>query len=416
MRRAIAWAVPVAGVAAAAALVMWASAESRQEAALEEARESSIGRAVQITRNAAGEAVIHLDREAQEHAGLEVGEAAPAEIRPRLTAYGRLEADPAAGFIVRSPVAGTLLESSGKAWPQLGQRFADGAALAAVEPRLSGIERLGLMEKLSQARAEAAASAASLDAAKLAYERARKLNADNKNVSDRALQEAEARLKAEEARARSAGETVRAIESFLGLAPDSAQRISLIAERGGEIVEVTGRPGELVEPGQAVLKLARYETLLARVSLPAGESIASPGAARITASGFEHLPLAGTRVALATNTDPGVQGQSFLYRVPNPGLALRPGLAVTAAIETNGEARAGVRVPGSALLRSEGRTWAYVEIAAGEFVRREVAVARQEGAFDIVAQGLRAGERVVTAGAQVLLSEESKSQINVGDE
>ena len=73
----------------------------------------------------------------------------------------------------------------------------------------------------------------------------------------------------------------------------------------------------------------------------------------------------------------------------------------------------GVVVPHAAVVYAEGKTWAYVQTGADTFLRREVHLDHltPEGWF--VTSGIAAGERVVVTGAQMLLSEELKSQIQI---
>jgi hypothetical protein len=66
----------------------------------------------------------------------------------------------------------------------------------------------------------------------------------------------------------------------------------------------------------------------------------------------------------------------------------------------------GVIVPTSAVVWSEGKAWVYRQTASDRFTRRSVPtdIAVERGLF--VAQGVSPGDRVVTQGAQALLSEE----------
>jgi len=281
-----------------------------------------------------------------------------------------------------------------------------------LEPRLAPAERIALSERLAAARAETAAAQASLTAARAAHERARTLNADDKNVSDRALQEAEVRFKGEEARVAAAVETAR----LLGAALRQPATTPLTLARGGEVVEVLAQPGEAVESGQALLRVARFEKLLARVDVPAGEAVA-PGltSARIAALGHEERWLRGERVALGAVVDAATQGRPFLFRIDTQGLPLRPGLAVTAWLRAPGPRRKGVVVPRSAVVYTEGQPWVYVRTGEGAFTRRAVTLERPLAGGWFIPAGLSPGDQVVNTGAQTLLSEESKSQIRVGE-
>ena len=70
--------------------------------------------------------------------------------------------------------------------------------------------------------------------------------------------------------------------------------------------------------------------------------------------------------------------------------------------------------PLSSLLRYEGRTFVYVEIATGEFMRKPVIVTSiTDRGWEISGPSVDAA--VVVTGSALLLSEELKSQIKVGD-
>ena len=239
------------------------------------------------------------------------------------------------------------------------------------------------------------------------------MNADDKNVSDRAVQEAEARVAAERARVTGADRSIALIES--SLASMSGSVAPLTVDRGGQVVELLIHPGESIEAGQPILRVARFYRLLARVDVPAGDVVAGGAAASIVPLGYENRPVRGERVSLAAAVDPKTQGQPFLFRVPDPSFTLRPGLSVTAYLETPGAPRKGVVIPRAAVVRQSGKTWVYVRTAADQFTRREANLEdpTAEGWFS---RSLSPGDRVATTGAQALLSEEFKSQIQVGEE
>jgi len=95
--------------------------------------------------------------------------------------------------------------------------------------------------------------------------------------------------------------------------------------------------------------------------------------------------------------------------------ALRPGLSVTAYLETPGAARTGTVVQRSSVLWQSGKTWVYVQTDKEKFARREV-VLEDPASGGWFTRSLKPGDKVVTRGAQMLLSEEFKSQIRVEDD
>jgi cobalt-zinc-cadmium efflux system membrane fusion protein len=69
-----------------------------------------------------------------------------------------------------------------------------------------------------------------------------------------------------------------------------------------------------------------------------------------------------------------------------------------------------VAVPEGALLYHQGRALAYVRVGPGRFERREVQVLGRDDSRWVLASGVEAGERVVSHRAQVLLSEEFRTE------
>lgn len=403
-------------VAGVAALLVWLFLGGRQELARERERERAVKVPPRISR-VGGEAVITLDRDTQARIGLRTAALVARSLSPEVVAYGTFQEDPARSFTLRAPVAGVLRPPPAGRWPDIGARLADRAVVGVVEPRFAPVERVDLASRLATARADAEAATASLTAARAALERNRTLNAENKIVSDRAVQEAEARVKGEEARLRALQETARLIDASLRAVSGPTGPRPLVVERGGEVVEVFAQPGETIEGGQPILHTARFDRLLARVHLAAGQSTDRPaGTARIVVFGHEAESLRGLRIGLGAAVDPTTRGQTLLFRVERRGFPLRPGASVTAYLPLSGQARAGVVLPRSAIVRSEGRAWAYVQGGDRGFTRRPVPLDTPAGGGWFVSAGFEPGERVVVEGAQTLLSEELKYQIQIGGE
>ena len=358
-----------------------------------------------------GEPMVHLDPAAQARIGIRTQAATTQTIQPEIVAYGRLEEDPSRVFVLRALVAGTLHAGTRREWPRLGEAVADGAAIGAIEPRLAPAERISLTNQLAAARADLTAATSSAAAAKSAYDRARTLNADNKNVSDRAVEEAAARSAAEDAKAKTAEDTVRLLETSLR-GTGSTALTPLTIDRGGEVVEMLAQPEEAVEPGTPILRVAKFDHLVARIDIPVGDQLPPTAtSARIVAVGYERTPLTGTRIALAGKADPTAQGESVLFEVPTSGVAVRPGVAVTARIPVPGPQRSGFLIPSAAIVRMSGKAYVFVQTAANDFVRREVTLEPSLPEGFVATAGLRVGDRLVVQGAELLLSEELKSQL-----
>ena len=406
MKHPVKWISPVV----LTVLVVWVVAARHGNTAEREARDAPLPAENHVTHTAAGDPVIRLDAATQARIGLRAEALAAALLPPQAVAYGRLEEDPSRTFVVRAPVSGRVMAA---AWPGIGQVVAGGAVIGSIEPRISPVDRAALQERLAAARADLAAADASLTAARSSYLRLKALNTDDKNVSDRAVEEAEARMKTDEARAAAAAQSARVIETLLSATGGS---VPLVAERGGQVVEAAAQPGESVEAGQPILRIASFDRLVARVDVPVGERV--PGdvkTARIAAVGYEERPLPAVRIGLAPDVAPRTQGQAFLFRLEEPAFAFRPGLAVTAYLALPGAARTGVILPRGAVVHYAAKAWAYVQTAAERFARREVAL-EEAAAGGWFTRSLAPATRVVSTGTQTLLSEELKSQIQVGEE
>jgi hypothetical protein len=413
-RRPLWWTAGVVAVAGGGALLVWIFGGGRVAPSRER------GPAAQVpsptARRAGDEVVVTLDAEAQRRIGLRTEALQPAALQPEVTAYGSLEADPSRSFTLRAPLAGRLASPPGRAWPGIGATVADGQVVGQLEPRLAPVERVDLAARLAAARADLEAVTASLVAARAALERARTLNAEGKIVSDRTLEEAEARVRGEEARLHALTEAVGLIDASLTARSGATGSRPLAVGHGGEVVEVPVQPGEAVESGQPLLRVARFDRLLARVYLAAGQSVEemSPRA-RIVVFGHEGSPLGAERVALAAAADPTTRGQTVLFRVGSTGFPLRPGAAITAYITIPGPTRTGVVIPRTAVVRSEGRAWVYVQLGEPRFRRQAVSLDAPTPGGWFAASGVGPGDRVVVDGAQTLLSEEFKSQIKLED-
>jgi membrane fusion protein, multidrug efflux system len=357
---------------------------------------------------------VKIDRETQERIGLELQQLKSAAARTEVAIYGTLEADPSQEFALRSPVAGTLAGSG--SWPAVGAEIASGSLVGTVKPQLMPMDQLTLNERLAATRSDLTAAKASTAAASAEASRLRQLNADDKNISDKALQEAEANAAAAEARVRSAEASERLISAVLQ--PESnAGAVQLQMRKGGQVLEVAAQPGETVEPGQLLLRVSRFDRLLARLYVPPGQNVnLSATRATIAPADHEDEVIPAERVAVAGAIDPKLQGQTLLFRLVAGMATLRPGQAVTARIPEQARSESGVLIPSSAILRFQGEVWVYVQTTPGVFARRMLSLDRPlEGGW-LVTRGYTPGEQVVVSGAELLLSEEMKSQLDSDQE
>lgn len=240
---------------------------------------------------------------------------------------------------------------------------------------------------LITAHGEMAASEASIAALRVIAQRTRALFDAGENVSRKSLESAEADLQQAQIKAQ------------------TAQR-QLVAEWGETIAKLdsTNRQ-DLVD------KLAQGAVQLIRVDLYAGENVDGlPKSARVTTLSSDQWAIA-TVLSGVAKTDPKTQGQGFILRLDKSGAGIHPGSAITAMLQLGGESVKGALIPRSAILRFDSKTWVYVAKPDNRFVRREVSLDFPMDSGWFTSGGVSPGEQVVVESAQILLSEEQKSQI-----
>jgi multidrug efflux pump subunit AcrA (membrane-fusion protein) len=368
---------------------------------------------VHVSHEANGVVVLTLGAETQEHIELKVEAIEAKSLQPTIVAYGRLEQDPAGSFAIRAPIAGVLRAASEHEWPGIGTSLESGTNLGFVEARFSPLEMADMQSRLMDALADIEEVQADLDAARASFENKSRLNTEGGLVSDRSLEEAQARYKSAEARLAAARKKENLYESLVKGQGQVSTLFPVLAPQSGEVVEVSARPGEVVDAGQLLLRTVRTDALIVRVSLFVGDFVEAPlTSAQVAIPGMESSVLVGEPVGSGAESSAMTGGQVLLYRVHVPEeVAVRPGTAVQAHIATSGTAINGVLVPRSCLLRHAGLTWVYVQTGDDRFERRDCVLHTPLGEGWFVSKGVAPGEKVVVEGAQMLLSEELKSQI-----
>ena len=114
-------------------------------------------------------------------------------------------------------------------------------------------------------------------------------------------------------------------------------------------------------------------------------------------------------ISRSVQADNAIQGESYFFQSDADGLPI--GTKITAWIPDAMLAQTGVIIPESALVWHMGQVYAYIKVDKDTFVRRLIKkfLVTAEGYF--VDEDLKAGDKIVTTGGQMLLSEELRGQI-----
>jgi hypothetical protein len=216
---------------------------------------------------------------------------------------------------------------------------------------------------------------------------------DDRNVSEQVYRSAEARFRSELARLAAADQGAAGIRDAMRNA-------------WGETIA-----GWAADPDSRVMQsLLRQSAFLVQVVLPFDLAPANARSrvrvAPAVAGGMLHP---ARFVSDSPQIDPAFPGQTAFYLVDGAGF--RAGMRLTARIGTGGVAVDGVIVPAEAVVWHAGKAWAYVKEDEQTFARHEVSTRRELDGGWFNAQGFGMDDEVVVSGAQLLLSEEMKSQI-----
>jgi hypothetical protein len=273
------------------------------------------------------------------------------------------------------------------------QTMSTGGQISAPATVLSAQDLVGLRNSYVAASTELEKAQANADVARREYERLKALYEKDQNASQKSLESAEGTLRSNQADVGAAGQA-------LALAGDA------VRQSWGDAVArwVAGDTPEL----KGILN---QSDLLVQVTLPADEVRTAPRALILELPGS--LRTRASLVSPLPRIDPRIQGLSFLYVAPNhPGLA--PGSTLTARLAA-GPSRTGVLVPEEGVVWWEGKAWVYQQTAPDRFIRRALPTTNPVPSGFLVTRGFDPGEKIVFSGAQSLLSEEFRSQIQPED-
>jgi biotin carboxyl carrier protein len=197
----------------------------------------------------------------------------------------------------------------------------------------------------------------------------------------------------------------------------------LAVSMNGVVTRVFAQPGEIVQAGQPLLEVTDFSELLARIVWPPDIESAAPASITIVPLADvagPHGPSRAVLVGPAADADSVTHTPVYLYRVPAPWSGTRPGVAIVATIMDSRRSAHGVLVPTSAVVQWQGLPWVYVERKPGSYTRERVdtrfRTPRGWLVPDSVASDLHAGDHIIVRGAELLLSEEFRSRVTVGED
>jgi hypothetical protein len=259
---------------------------------------------------------------------------------------------------------------------------------------LSAQELVSLRNNYVAALTRLEKARANVEVSQQEFDRLKALYRDNQNASQKALQSAQGTLRSDQADAQAARQ---------GLALEAAA----LRQSWGDAVAKW-----VVDDPPPLDRVLDQREFLVQVTLPAGAvSTTAPETISLEIPKSSHAQ--ARLISSFPRVDPRIQGLSFLYVMPNH-LGLAPGLNLVARLPV-GQLMHGVLVPRRAMVWWQGNAWLYRQTTPGRFARRQVPTDTPLESGVFVSRGFSPGDQIVIRGAQTLLSEEFRSQIQPED-
>lgn len=259
----------------------------------------------------------------------------------------------------------------------------------------------GLLELRSRylgAAAEINVARAALAGSQQEFDRLHSLNQDDHNVSDQAVARAEATFKADQAK-------LQLAESNTGSLHDSMR------QQWGAVLTTLASQSTTDDIFNRFLQ---HREVLLQVTFPfdtpapiAGNTI------RVAPAGFSGVEIPAWFVSAAPVADQVLTGTTYYYRAPADRLRIGMPISVTLKKQEDEDTLQGVTVPTSAIVWYSGQPWVYRRDDDDRFTRLPVRTDQEtDGGWFNHTTGLQPGDEIVITGAQLLLSEEFKYQID----
>jgi RND family efflux transporter MFP subunit len=297
-----------------------------------------------------------------------------------LTGHVRAEDEPALAF----RLGGRMIERP----VNVGDHVEAGQLLAKLDPENE-------LNVLRSAEAALVAAQGQLTYARGDFERQRQLLANGHTPRARFDQSQNALQNAQSG--------VDNAEAQLQIARDRVSWTTLTADAAGTVTARGAEPGEVVQTGQMVVRLARQGGRDAVFDVPAQLLRSAPGDAQITVRLADDpgVTTTGRVREVAPQADPVTRTFEVKVGLSDPPEAMRLGTTVTGSVKLASEPV--IQIPASALteLNRQPAVW-IVEPKGLTVSLRNVELLRHDPGTVVIAQGLDTGDIVVTAGIQAL--------------
>jgi cobalt-zinc-cadmium efflux system membrane fusion protein len=344
-----------------------------------------------------GEKVVRLEEGVLKEFGVETGIAGPGKLQVHITLAGEISFNSDRLAHIAPRVPGVVREVR----KNIGDSVRAGEVLAVIESR-----------ELADSKAAYLAANERLILAQANFTREeglwqKKITPDKDyRVSKQALAEASIALRSAEQKLHALGFPEHYLKEIPTLPEDSFTRFEITAPLDGTVVAKHIVLGEVLKEDSDPFLIADLSSVWVELKIHQ-EDLATirPGQTVLVSAG-DALHVEGAITLVSSTLSEATRTALARIVIPNPDGRWRPGLFVTGRVVAE-EVAAGVVVPKDALVRLDGQSCVFVEIAEG-FTPQAVTIGRSNDIQVEITAGLKAGQRYVTRGAFTLKSELNK--------
>jgi RND family efflux transporter MFP subunit len=304
------------------------------------------------------------------------------EIGETVSYTGRIEAEIETRLSFR--IGGRMIERS----VHVGERVEPGQVVAKLDSQNE-------LNALRSAQAAVTAAQAQFNEAQNNYERQKILLA--REVASRVQYE-----RAEQSRD-TAQAQLDSAQAQLNVARDQVSDTELKADAGGVVIATAAEPGEVVQAGQLIIRVAPKGGRDAVFDVPGQVLRSAPREPTIDVSLTDDpsVTTVGRVREVAPQADPVTRTFQVKVGLTDPPAAMRLGATVSGRMQINSSPT--IEIPATALTEFDRRPALWVvDPSAMTVSLRNIEVLRHNPATVAISSGLKPGEIVVTAGAQAL--------------
>lgn len=375
----------------------------------EGARSAALSRAAQEEEGPAADPITFL-LEQQWFIPFRLDEVQTREVRPTLSAMGRLALPPQAQTIITAPRDGRLVSLAGR-FPQVGDAVEAGSGVLAIDAVPTADADPATLDLASER------AALRVDATRREVERLRPLAAQGV-VPTRRLDEAQSALNEALAEQRSAQRRLASLGQSQRIGRAASDALRIPTPITGTVVELFATSGTWVAEGTPIARIVDSSELWLDVAVPESyvARLIDVSGAWFELDGYEGVFEVTKDMLLsrAPEIDPVTRTLTVRFAMENLGQSLVAGFTPRVHLIV-APPRQSVTVPFSAIVDDAGIPVVYTQLSGESFARRPVRLDVRDGAHVEVLAGVDPGDWVVARGAySVKLAASSSDDIGHG--